>query len=573
MFAAQPSLEGAKIQTFIPCPWRTALLAACLLAAAPAWADGHAAPTGLGHGTAFSPPQSTLPPAKQLTRAASGHIKPYGGTPVDVTTFHYDNNRTGWNATETDLTPASVASSKFGLLATLPVDGSVFAEPLIVSNFVLPDGTTHDIVIVVTAHDSVYAFDEQSFATLWQVSLGTSQTWQDVGCYDVVPEYGISSTPVILRTATGTATIYVVAATEPTSKQFVTQLHALNLGTGADVTPPVTIAPSAKLPSGPTVAFNPQHEWNRTGLASFDGNIYFGIGSNCDSLANTDSGWLVGYNADLTPLGAFHTINRPATMELASIWMSGFAPAINGYGDVFVATGNGNAGPYSNDWGQSVLRLTPTLSKVTSYLTEADYKNLNKFDLDLGSGGVMLLPRQPGQTGANLAVAMGKDAQLFLMNQAELGGDYPHDDKVLQVQSVAPSGHGLWGGPAFYAGPDGPTVFVQVHQDVLRAFTLTTGAKPTLTAGVTGTSTAGFGGSMPIVSSNGATPGTGVVWLVRRSSPLELEAYDAVSLGAPIFASQAGSWPKGNAFVTPLEANGRVYVPADQTVEVFGLTQ
>ena len=114
---------------------------------------------------------------------------------------------------------------------------------------------------------------------------------------------------------------------------------------------------------------------------------------------------------------------------------------------------------------------------------------------------------------------------------------------------------------------------MQIDSDYLRAFSLATGASPALTQIAEGTTTAGYGGSFPIVTSNAATAGTGVVWLVRRSQPPEVEAYNADTLGAPIFTAGIGKWsiPSGNSFIAPTVADGRMYVGAFKTVSVFGL--
>jgi len=556
-----------------------ALAAALLLlaGAAGAQAQGSGVPNGkpqvlAPNRPAHVAPKSLLAPVQPL----GGVPQTYSGTPIDVTTYHYDNLRTGWNQTETDLTPATVASSKFGLLASLTVDGNVFAQPLLVSNFIMPDRTKHDVLIIVTGHNSVYAFDAQTFAVLWQVNLGTSQSSNDVGCTDVTPEYGISSTPVILRGGPASARLYVVAATEPSHLEFETKLHELDLGTGADVVPPVVISPSATLSNGSTLTFDPQNQWNRASLAMQDGSIYIGIGSHCDNNAYSISGWLLRYDTQLALKSSFHTIETPNGYELASIWMTGFAPAIDANGFVFVVTGNGDyAGHGADDWGQSVLKIWPT-GVVKDRFTEATYNALNAHDTDFGSGGVMLLPTVSGQTAPPMAVAMGKDAVLYLLNQDDLGGLRIMNKGALQALRVGEVGGGLWGGPAYYDGPSGPTVFAQINGDVLRAFQVNTGATPGLTRGVTGTSGAGYGGSIPIVSSKGATAGTGVVWLVRRSSPIEIEAYDAVALGAPIYSANIGAWSnpgQGNPFLTLAEANGRVYVAAYKVVKVFGLTE
>ncbi len=524
------------------------------------------------HRPAHAAPRSFLAPAQLLPDVA----KTYGGTPVDVTTYHYDNNRTGWNPSETDLTPATVASAKFGLLRSLAVDGNVFAQPLLITAFPMPDGKIHDVLIITTGHNSVYAYDAKTYALLWHVNLGAAQNSNDVGCGDVVPEYGISSTPVIVRTSASAATLYVVSATEPAPFEFHSFVHALSLTAGADVKPPVEIAPSAVLADGSTLTFDPQNQWSRAGLAYNNGSLYVGIGSHCDNNAYGISGWLLRYSTTLKYLHGFHTIETPHGYELASIWMTGFAPAIGPTGDVFVVTGNGDyTGAGAKDYGESVLRLS-SLPSVKDRFEPAAYGALNNNDTDFGSGGVMLLPPVPGQIAPPMAVAIGKDAVLYLLDQNNLGLVKTHDAGALQSIRLGCSGCGVWGGPAYYDGPGGPTVFVQINGDVLRSFQVATGATPALTAGVSGTTGAGYGGSLPIISSNGAAAHTGVLWLIRRSDPIEIEAYDASGLGAPIFAADIGTWSNegnGNPFLTPMEANGRVYAPGYRTVKVFGLSQ
>jgi hypothetical protein len=543
-----------------------ALILACLPAAAPLPA----------HKRPAYPPHAPLPEAQLLPNAAAGLAKRYSGTTVDVTTYHYDQYRTGWNQNETDLTPATVASSKFGLLTSLNVDGNVFAQPLLVNNLTLPDGTTHDVLIIATGHNSVYAFDAQSYAVLWQVSLGPSQASGDVGCSDVLPEYGISGTPVIVRNGNH-AILYVVAATEPKSMVFESWLHALDVASGRHAVQPVKIAPAAKLAGGGKITFNQQDQWNRAGLAYANASVYIGVTSHCDHGAGSITGWLLRYRPDLKKQVQFHTIETAAEEELASIWMTGFAPAIDPSGNVFLVTGNGNYDIAQNagDYGQSVLKLKPTLGQVADSFTPAAYASLNAGDYDFGSGGVMLLPAVTGQIAPPMAVAIGKDAVLYLLNQNALGGEQANDAGALQATRLASTGNGLWGGPAYYDGPGGPVVYVQINGDVLRAFSVATGAKPSLTQVAAGTSDAGLGGSLPIVSSNGAKASTGVVWLIRRGSSVQLEAYNATSLGAPIFAAGAGTWSNPsdeNSYLTPMEASGRVYVPAYKTVDVFGLT-
>src|SRR2546430_1131798 len=121
---------------------------------------------------------------------------------TDVVTYKNDLGRTGQNLTESILTPGSVSSSTFGLLRTLSVDGKVDAQPLYLSQLTV-SGATHNALFVATEHDSVYAFDADTGAALWHVSvLGSGESLSDSrGCGQVVPEIGITSTPVIDRSA------------------------------------------------------------------------------------------------------------------------------------------------------------------------------------------------------------------------------------------------------------------------------------------------------------------------------------------------------------------------------------
>src|SRR6202035_5018880 len=98
-----------------------------------------------------------------------------GGTPVSpVWTNRYNNQRTGATLVETQLTQATVAPGKFGLLFSRPVDGTIQAQPLYVPALHI-NGATHNVVFVATFNDSVYAFDADDPAAstpLWTRSLG-----------------------------------------------------------------------------------------------------------------------------------------------------------------------------------------------------------------------------------------------------------------------------------------------------------------------------------------------------------------------------------------------------------------
>jgi hypothetical protein len=541
-----------------------ALATAAALAAPPVAEAPHRVPTEAVN-TPAGPALSPHP------NAAAGLAMPYAGTPADVLSFHYDNARTGWNPTETALTVATVQSSKFGLLHTITVDGDVFAQPLLVHGLRLADGSMHDVLVVATSNNSVYAFDAQTYAQLWQVNLGPAQSSSDVGCGDVNPKYGIGSTPVVVRER-GRAALFVVDAIEPTKNDFHTRVHALDMADGHDLRTPAEINPSATLSDGSQLTFDKKNQWVRSGLLVSGRSLWVNVGSHCDHNAGTISGWTLRYDTQLGVLSSFHTIETPAGTELASIWMSGYAAAVDTDGTVFAVTGNGNFAKGGKDWGESVLHLAADGTTLLDYFAPAAYRSLNNFDTDFGSGGVLLLPVLAGQSAPPMAVAMGKDATMYLLDRTKLGRESKNDAGALQAQRLASSGNGIWGGPAYWTSPAGGTVFYENANSNLKAFRLATGSTPSLTQFATGTTTSGNGGATPIVSSNGSQAGTGVVWVVRRSSPVTLEAYDAEALGAPIWSAQAGSWTAGRPFLTAMEADGRVYVGASGTVTVFGLT-
>ena len=218
------------------------------------------------------------------------------------------------------------------------------------------------------------------------------------------------------------------------------------------------------------------------------------------------------------------------------------------------------------------MRINASLGTVESSFTPHEWKKLNADDTDFGSGGIMLLPPQQSSSHPNVAVAQGKSSKIYLLDAANLGGESKNDGGALQI--TKPSGSGVWGGPTFYSGPNGQFVYYQAGGDVLRAYEVEENAKdvPQLVLSSAGSSYGGYGGSTPVVSSNGQMPGTGIVWEVERGNKtLTLEAYDATNLANLLYSAKAGTWAKSNGFETLLVANGRVYVPSANAVTVFGL--
>src|SRR5262249_51488750 len=148
---------------------------------------------------------------------------------------------------------------------------------------------------------------------------------------------------------------------------------------------------------------------------------------------------------------------------------------------------------------------------------------------------------------------------------SNLGHEQDGDAGALQHQQF--TGDGVWGGPAYWRSPQGPRVYYQARNDVMRAFALDTSPSPTLTDVAQGTVQAE--NSLPIVSSYVSRAGTGVVWTVNKPY---FRAYDAQALQQPIFETTIPPYTAGSAFLTPVVANGRVYVGTTGAVLVYGLT-
>ena len=502
-----------------------------------------------------------------------------------VTTYHNDNYRTGWNSAETILTPANVASSSFGLLATVPLDDQVDAQPLVVPGVTITAGNnqgTHDVVYIVTGNNTVYAIDANSGTILLSQHLGTPVRWP-LGCNNNGPNVGITSTPVI---DVNRNTLYLMAYGQESAGPAY-RLHALDLGSLADKLTPQPVSGSHTLSDGTTFTFNATYQRQRPGLLLANGNLYAGFGSFCDSAANLSRGWLLGWNAaTLTPLSAnqiFDTqANSPDSFFLSSIWMSGYGLAADDSGNILFVTGNSDYSGTTYDGvtniQESVVKVSPNLTNIVDLFTPSNQSLLDRGDIDFGSGGVLVLPDQPGSI-PHLAVAAGKYSSMYLMNEDNLGGYSTTKNNVLGSYSIG----SCWCGQSYFVDPrDGAARVVSSGNKSVGVWKLQTSPSPALnlvarSAQLSGGQDPGFFTS---VSSNGkASP---IVWALSRpfsqqSNNVFLYALDPESGSAmtQLFRGSAGAWPNvgGNSNLVPVAANGKVYVGSYKQLRIFGLTQ
>ncbi len=523
-----------------------------------------------------------------------------------VTTYHNDLARDGANTHEFALTPANVNTSAFGKLFSCAVDGAIYAQPLWISQLTV-DGAKHNVVIVATMHDSVYAFDADASPcmTLWHFSLldsghggGTGAAGETPvpssppnnvvgnGFGDITPEVGITGTPVI---DPATNTIYAVSKSViPNSSPlaFFQRLHALNLATGGEkFGGPLNISASVlgtgDGSSGGIVPFDPGNEHQRTGLGLSGGFVYIAWASHEDH--SPYHGWVICYTTDLSQQAA--VFNTSPNGGLAGIWMSGAAPAFDSGGNIYLSTGNGTfdtsatVPPVSpnNDFGDSVLRLAPPRSgslPLVDFFTPFDQSNLNAGDVDVAAGGVVLLPNL--SSGKQILVQVGKDGTIHVLDRSNLGQYCNGCASDAQIaQEIQGQVNGMWGTPAYWNGnlyiggaQDGGT-----SGDNLKAFSFNPALAQPLSAAPTSMSSHvyNFSGPTPSVSSNGTT--NGIVWALDNSQygpptpngsgPAVLHAYDATNLAIEFWNSSQGTGnTSGNAvkFTVPTIANGKVYV-------------
>ena len=511
-----------------------------------------------------------------------------------VLTHHNDNGRTGQNTAEITLTPANVNQTQFGKKFSQPVDGHVYAQPLYVPNVTIPGLGTHNVVYVATEADSVFAFDADNntgtnASPLWKASLidtahgaavgaTTVSGSTDLGCSDLVPQVGITGTPTIDPTA---GTMYVEAKSKENGV-FVHRLHAIDITTGAEKSPgPVVITGSARGTatdaSGGVLTFNPLHEHSRPGLLLSNGTIYMAFASHCDW--QPYHGWIFAYDAaTFTQKGVL--VTSPNGYE-SGIWMSGAGIAADASGNIFVVTGNGNFDAINipaNDLGDSILRVALKAGQLSliDYFTVYNQAALNNADIDLGSGGVLLLPDQSGSHPHELLEA-GKGGTIYVVDRDQMTVNNLHycatsctsDPQI--VQELPNAVGGMWSMPAYWNN----MVYFWGQSDVLRAFSLTNGLLSTTPISTSATAASGFG-STPSVSSNGATGG--ILWSVYQttSGSMVLYAFDAANVANKFYDStqaansrdKGGNWVK---FTVPTVANGKVYVGTQTELDVFGL--
>ena len=529
-----------------------------------------------------------------------------------VLTYHNDSARDGVNPNETILNVANInntSSRSFGrLFTTTNVDGQVYAQPLFMHNVTINSVANKDAVFVATENDSVYVFDADSTVgsnptPLWHTSLlvtneaAVPDSALPGKCKNITPQVGVTGTPVIDASK---GVLYVVSKLQQTvngSTTYHQWLNAVNLNDGhARFGGRVEIT---------ATNFNPLVQNQRAGLAlGPNGHIYISWASHCDSepTGGFYHGWVMEYMVNssnmLQRVNVFNDTAGSSGRD-GGIWQAGGAPAIDGGGNLFLATGNGTfdvpPAPYpardlGPDYGVSVLKLSSSLAVLDAFTPQDEhFINLKSNDLDLGSGGVVLI----NTTSPPEITSAGKDQHIYVMNQTNLGGFAGVNDNCLTmvcntniIQDMYPAllQSGCTGTelgnratPAFFNN----VLYSAGSEDSLRAFTLntSTGAFNT-TPAMTSQHVFCYPGASPSVSASGTS--NGIVWVLDTTAfghpgPAVLLAYDATASGTGVAATYASSTntsdqaPNAVKFAPPTVANGKVFVSGSGALAVYGL--
>jgi Abnormal spindle-like microcephaly-assoc'd, ASPM-SPD-2-Hydin/PQQ-like domain len=514
------------------------------------------------------------------TASGSAAVEPFEEAGLGTTNAGGDL-RTGWYPNQSAISPQLVTGGTFGQLWSAPVEGQVYAQPLI------DNGT----LFIATEQNEIYGLQPDTGKQLWSKSLGTPWNPGDISCADLAPYIGITATPVIdpsTNVAYFTYKTYVSGDSGP-ARWY---MDAVSVATG-QTAPNFPVELSGEAQDAPTRSFAPATELQRPGLLLMNGVIYASFGSDCDT--TPWDGWIFGVSTS-GQVKARWVANQ--TEEGAGIWQSGAGLTSDGEGRILLSTGNGGApttptpgkSPPAN-LGESVVQLQvqPDGSlKAVDFFAPFEAQYLDTWDADFASGGVTGLPDEyfGTQSIPALAVAVGKDGYVYLLNRNELGGFQQGSgggDDV--VQRIGPYG-GVWSRPGVWPGEGGwiyiPTAsggessagssgYLRVYQ-----YGVSGSGTPALSLQATSEREAfGFSSSAPVITSNGTESGSALVWIVWAPSGsgagAQLRAYYPKPVkGEPVLAWSA---PVGTSakFAIPGVGLGHLYVGTrDGHVLAFG---
>ena len=439
---------------------------------------------------------------------------------IHYTTFQGSNTHTGANTREFVLAPSNVNSTTFGLAWSMPLDSGIWSQPLYMNALTI-NGAAHNIVFVTTAQDSVYAIDAETGVLLWHRSFLSTGVTAPTGTQmqSSMNPVGIVGTPVI---DPATRTMYVVPLTsESNGTLIIHRLHAIDVTTGLD---------KANSPVGFNApGFSDIKQMNRAALLLANNRVYAAFGGIADRPPY--QGFLFSFDTStLAQVASFGDEPNETSSGGGGIWMSAMAPTVDPSGNIYVTSGNGLSDGINN-FGQSVIKLTPNLD-VLDHFTPYDNVAQSNADLDLGAGGLLEVPDQPGPYAHELIVC-GKATPIYVLNRDNLGGTGTTSDNIIQrLDGQLSTQTGTWrdsGEPCFSTSTFwNQGVYFVANHDVMKVFSLST------TTGLLSSSPVSQGsfiytwpGAFTTISANGNTHG--IVWTYESTSGT-LRATDAMDV-------------------------------------------
>jgi hypothetical protein len=428
--------------------------------------------------------------------------------------------------------------------------GAAYAQPLFVDG-----GGAGDLLIVATEDNYVIAFDAAAGKLKWRTqasTIGAPAHGSDVACGNVDPS-GITGTPVIDLPS---RTLFLQADVVKTDGVHHL-IYALSIDDGS-VRPGWPFDVGTLLPG-----FASPQAGGRGALTTLGDNVYVPLGGRYGD-CTPYRGYVVGLPMT-NPQGAFYFQTKAQDSGGAGagggIWS---AAGVSSDGtNIYAVTGNAQ-GTFPVDWTKSytegVFRLPSTLAfdatDTTRYFAPTDWHQLDQSDTDISGSGVLLVDL-PGSSTPHLAVVLGKDSKVYLLNRDNLGGIGGE-----AFSGVVASGE-IINAPASYTTAKGNT-YVAFRATCPAGGPATINAIK-ISAGPTATNAwcaNVAGGGSPIVTSAGSDT---LVWFVSTEGEgltpdYKLHGFDGDS-GQEIATSTA--LPHTHRFISPIVAKGRLYVATD----------
>lgn len=516
-----------------------------------------------------------------------------------------DPSGSGLYGNEATLTPQNVAGGGFGKKAEFPVDGIIMGQPLYVSQLNMGAGGTHNVVIVATEHDSVYAFDADSKAQtpLWErhYSDATATPYPDTigGRTTLGGEIGITGTPVI-DGATGAMYFVTMLQRNGAAEQW---LRAIDIKTGQDYGAGSAIIQASVPGDGDgsqngQIAFDPSVQNQRAGLVLVSGSVVIAWGSFSDW--GVYHGWIMAYDPKtLQQKAVFNSTTQHQEVDTAfgpadhggggAFWQAGAAPSVDSGGNIYVVSADGsfNLDQGGSNHGDTVLKLqlAGNSFNVVDWFTPSNQACVNPADIEIGSGGVALLPNS-ASPGKALAAVVNKEGRLYLLDTNNLGHYNPAGDTQIPQQFLAGNqacfagmgdGHAegtdwqrLYGNPSYWNG----NLYLGPANGNLRQFKFQNGLlNPSPAA--QGGPVFGIRGGNTVVSANGNQ--NAIVWVYEKSTNngiAVLHAHDANDISRELWNSNmrpGDGMGVGVGFGTPIVADGKMIAAHDKAVSVYGL--